>query len=151
MVARAPAAAAVVLLLVGVAALGVCAPAEEGEAAAVTSSAVPAAGAGAEAGAEYTPESVAEPVQTNEDPCLRAGGLCVLESECPPGQLAATRGLCPAQQERGVECCHGLSILERRCSARGGICRPKQKCGRSLWEETAEDCASDETCCVLVS
>ncbi|XP_066996593.1 U-scoloptoxin(19)-Sm1a [Anabrus simplex] len=97
-----------------------------------------------------TPAALA-PVNTHEEPCLKEGGLCLLKELCPRGQLSEKQGLCPEQQARGVECCHGLSELERRCSARGGICRPKLKCGRQLWEEKGEDCAAGETCCILVT
>ncbi|XP_049774589.1 U-scoloptoxin(19)-Sm1a [Schistocerca cancellata] len=86
-----------------------------------------------------------------EAACSRQGGLCVLAAECPPGSLHNTTGLCPQQQPQGVECCYGLSVQERRCSARGGVCRPKHKCGRQLWEERAEDCGPTDTCCILVS
>ncbi|XP_071444119.1 U-scoloptoxin(19)-Tl1a [Hetaerina americana] len=85
----------------------------------------------------------------NEPSCIRQGGLCIKKEECPAGQLHATSGLCPTQAHLGVECCHGLSVKERRCSARGGECRPRSKCGRQLWEERAEDCGASEACCIL--
>nr|CAD7458678.1 unnamed protein product [Timema tahoe] len=88
----------------------------------------------------------------NEAPCLRQGGLCLEVVECPEGKLSSQTGLCPDQQNNGVECCFGLSKLERRCNARGGLCRLKADCrSRALWETVAEDCQKDETCCVLVS
>lgn len=86
-----------------------------------------------------------------EKACARAGGMCLPKKECPTGQLNPTRGLCPLQQEAGVECCHGLSILERRCSKRGGECTPKTRCGRELWDDHAEDCSQNEACCILVT
>ncbi|KAF4531515.1 hypothetical protein B566_EDAN004111 [Ephemera danica] len=43
----------------------------------------------------------------NEEPCLRGGGTCLPEIECPHGKLSDTRGLCPQQQSLGIECCHG--------------------------------------------
>lgn len=42
----------------------------------------------------------------NEDPCVKEGGQCLEEGLCPEGKLAS-RGLCPEQQKRGVECCNG--------------------------------------------
>lgn len=43
----------------------------------------------------------------NEEQCLRGGGTCLPEIECPHGSLSQQRGLCPMQQKLGVECCHG--------------------------------------------
>ncbi|XP_063239793.1 U-scoloptoxin(19)-Tl1a [Bacillus rossius redtenbacheri] len=87
-----------------------------------------------------------------EEPCARTGGLCLKEDECPEGSLTAQKGLCPEQQGLGVECCHGVSRLERRCHARGGICRPAGECrSRQLWLTEAKDCARGETCCALVA
>ncbi|XP_046382483.1 U-scoloptoxin(19)-Tl1a [Ischnura elegans] len=101
--------------------------------------------------------ATADPVQPrplptqykNEPSCIRQGGLCIKKEECPDGHLHPTSGLCPEQAHLGVECCHGLSVKERRCSARGGECRPRSKCGRQLWEERAEDCGASEACCIL--
>ncbi|XP_021917952.1 uncharacterized protein LOC110828997 [Zootermopsis nevadensis] len=85
-----------------------------------------------------------------EEPCSRAGGICLPEKECPVDHLSPKRGLCPEQQKEGVECCHGLSVLERRCSKRGGQCTSKARCGRQLWDNYAQDCSQNEACCILV-
>ncbi|KAL1131010.1 hypothetical protein AAG570_012248 [Ranatra chinensis] len=85
-----------------------------------------------------------------EPECGKVGGMCMLAEDCPPGLLSKSLGLCPQQQSLGVECCHGLSIRERRCSARGGACRPvKGKCPRQLMLD-ADDCPNGFTCCALV-
>jgi hypothetical protein len=42
-----------------------------------------------------------------------------------------------------------VSILERRCSMRGGECTLKTRCGRQL-DDHAEDCSQNEACCILV-
>nr|ATU82430.1 venom carboxypeptidase inhibitor-like protein [Lethocerus distinctifemur] len=97
-----------------------------------------------------TPVVQDPPKYTMEAECGRVGGMCMPAEECPRGQLAEPRGLCPQQQNMGVECCHGLSIKERRCSARGGVCRAaKGKCPRQLLLE-ADDCPEGYTCCALV-
>ncbi|XP_039286640.1 U-scoloptoxin(19)-Sm1a [Nilaparvata lugens] len=85
----------------------------------------------------------------NEMECLQEGGICLPADECPKGHEAAN-GLCPAQQENGIECCHGLSNKERACSRRGGLCRDKIKCPESLRIPYANDCQSQEICCALV-
>jgi len=43
----------------------------------------------------------------NEVACLRSGGTCLPQIECPVGSLSSEKGLCPNQQALGVECCHG--------------------------------------------
>jgi hypothetical protein len=51
------------------------------------------------------------PAEINlEEPCAIVGGICLPVEECPTGQLNSTRGLCPQQQEAGVECCHGRTL-----------------------------------------
>ncbi|KAJ8877769.1 hypothetical protein PR048_022224 [Dryococelus australis] len=45
-----------------------------------------------------------------------------------------------------------VSVLERRCHARGGMCRPSTECrSRALWLPEAKDCAKGETCCALIN
>ncbi|RZF48074.1 hypothetical protein LSTR_LSTR002140 [Laodelphax striatellus] len=85
----------------------------------------------------------------NEMECLQEGGICLPANECPKGHEAAN-GLCPAQRENGIECCHGLSNKERGCSKRGGLCRDKIQCPESLRIPYANDCQSHEICCTLV-
>ncbi|KAJ9591310.1 hypothetical protein L9F63_002160, partial [Diploptera punctata] len=55
-----------------------------------------------------TEESSNETIQTLviEEPCSKAGGICLPENQCPTGRLSSRRGLCPTQQSAGVECCH---------------------------------------------
>jgi len=48
-----------------------------------------------------------------EEACARAGGICLPEKEGPTGYLSPKRGLCPSQQEAGVECCHGRTFETR--------------------------------------
>ncbi|CAH0698696.1 unnamed protein product [Spodoptera exigua] len=40
-----------------------------------------------------------------ELPCMIVGGTCAKPMYCPDGTRVATRGLCPVQQEQGMECC----------------------------------------------
>ncbi|XP_045760668.1 U-scoloptoxin(19)-Sm1a-like [Maniola jurtina] len=85
-----------------------------------------------------------------EQPCTREGGSCVIAADCPEGLLANTRGLCPKQQERGIECCYGISIKETRCEKHGGSCMPKDKfCNPRIIHE-ATDCPKDTKCCIMV-
>lgn len=42
----------------------------------------------------------------SEPQCTSSGGTCVIEEDCPSG-LLAEKGLCPQQQQNGVECCYG--------------------------------------------
>jgi len=49
----------------------------------------------------------------NETPCLKSGGTCLPEIECPVGNLSAEKGLCPNQQSLGVECCHGRKWFDK--------------------------------------
>ena len=83
-----------------------------------------------------------------ESTCNQAGGICMPADECPSGQLAEP-GLCPLQRSRGVECCHGLSVLERRCVSRGGQCM--KECAHNLRDDHATDCRLGEHCCILVA
>lgn len=62
----------------------------------------------------FTVEGETLPAKINpEETCVRAGGICLPEKECPTGHLNPERGLCPLQQEAGVECCHGRTL---RCA-----------------------------------
>ena len=59
-------------------------------------------------------ERAALPATINvEEACARAGGICLPEKECPTDHLSPKRGLCPSQQEAGVECCHGRTFETR--------------------------------------
>lgn len=59
-------------------------------------------------------EGAALPATINvEEACALAGGICLPEKECPTGHLSPKRGLCPLQQEAGVECCHGRTFETR--------------------------------------
>jgi hypothetical protein len=48
-----------------------------------------------------------------EEACTRAGGICLPKKECPTDHLSPKTGLCPLQQEAGVECCHGRTFETR--------------------------------------
>ncbi|KAG7304567.1 hypothetical protein JYU34_011518 [Plutella xylostella] len=84
----------------------------------------------------------------DEQPCLSAGGRCVVAADCPSEGRLEQRGLCPAQQAKGVECCYGVSIKETRCRGFGGTC--SDTCPVTLTRTQAKDCPADQECCVLV-
>ncbi|KAJ0181473.1 hypothetical protein K1T71_003558 [Dendrolimus kikuchii] len=86
----------------------------------------------------------------DEQPCLEDGGICVIEADCPTGNLVKRKGLCPEQQSMGVECCYGISVKETRCEKRGGHCVPSSQCNPSLVTERATNCKENEKCCILV-
>ncbi|XP_026727424.1 uncharacterized protein LOC113493583 [Trichoplusia ni] len=82
-----------------------------------------------------------------ELPCMLVGGTCARGFACPPGTRIGERGLCPEQQEYGMECCRPLSV-DRRCRSRGGLCQQKsKKCPRNLRITDANDCRRTEMCC----
>ncbi|XP_026288009.2 U-scoloptoxin(19)-Sm1a [Frankliniella occidentalis] len=85
-----------------------------------------------------------------EEPCTRAGGICMHVNECG-GSLSEKPGLCPKQRAKGVECCHGLSVLETRCRKRGGECMVTDQCNPRLRDSRATDCSYGESCCILVA
>jgi hypothetical protein len=49
---------------------------------------------------------------TVEEACARTEGS-LPKKECPTVYLSPNRGLCPLQQEAGVECCHGRTFETR--------------------------------------
>ncbi|KAJ8735128.1 hypothetical protein PYW08_014378 [Mythimna loreyi] len=40
-----------------------------------------------------------------EIPCMIVGGVCARSVACPKGTKVGVRGLCPVQQDLGMECC----------------------------------------------
>ncbi|KAF9413252.1 hypothetical protein HW555_008474 [Spodoptera exigua] len=66
------------------------------------------------------------------------------------GTRVATRGLCPVQQEQGMECCRPTS-QDVTCHSKGGECVSNHyKCPRLLEVKEANDCGLDNTCCAFV-
>lgn len=47
-----------------------------------------------------------------ETECTNVGGNCFLSVHCPEGQ-SGNEGLCPNQQNQGVECCFGSRYFYR--------------------------------------
>ncbi|XP_066941165.1 uncharacterized protein [Macrobrachium rosenbergii] len=84
-----------------------------------------------------------------EEPCSSEGGICGLESYCPAQDRFPEKGLCPMQQEKGVECCRIVPLNLRDCRRRGGECLTPEACGRSIREPSGV-CAEGEVCCVLL-
>ncbi|XP_072935529.1 U-scoloptoxin(19)-Tl1a isoform X2 [Epargyreus clarus] len=83
-----------------------------------------------------------------EAKCREAGGMCVVSRDCPEGSLSETLGLCPQQQDQGIECCYGMSVKETRCENLGGHCIPgSQFCGPTV---TSAYCPGDQKCCMLL-
>lgn len=83
-----------------------------------------------------------------EDPCSREGGVCGLVSACPVEKRHPTKGLCPRQQDQGVECCWAVPSNTADCMLRGGECFPAGDC-RGL-KDPVGLCEEGEVCCVLV-
>ncbi|KAK6628880.1 hypothetical protein RUM43_002697 [Polyplax serrata] len=84
---------------------------------------------------------------TQEDDCLRAGGVCVAKEGCPEEKLSKQGG-CPAQASMGAVCCHSLSESETICQKLGGQC--KEACPETLVIARANDCDNGLKCCPLV-
>ncbi|XP_026764546.2 U-scoloptoxin(19)-Sm1a [Galleria mellonella] len=87
----------------------------------------------------------------NELPCLAYGGECSTKAECPDGKLSKISGLCPTQQDQGVECCYRSPSSTTRCKRRGGECISKDsQCPEYLLLSEATDCSDNEKCCIFV-
>ncbi|XP_064087680.1 U-scoloptoxin(19)-Tl1a-like isoform X2 [Macrobrachium nipponense] len=84
-----------------------------------------------------------------ENLCSRKGGICGLESFCPPKDQFAEKGLCPKQQNKGVECCKTVPLNIKNCQKRGGECMSKDQCGRAPKEPLGE-CPANQVCCVML-
>ncbi|XP_068226301.1 U-scoloptoxin(19)-Tl1a-like [Palaemon carinicauda] len=84
-----------------------------------------------------------------EDPCSRQGGICGLEAYCPPEDRYPDKGLCPTQQDQGVECCGSVPLNVRSCRRRGGECLASEACGRAP-RESFGVCPEGQVCCVLL-
>ncbi|XP_066974818.1 U-scoloptoxin(19)-Tl1a-like isoform X1 [Macrobrachium rosenbergii] len=84
-----------------------------------------------------------------ENLCSRKGGICGLESFCPPKDQFAEKGLCPKQQNKGVECCKTVPLNIKNCQKRGGECMPKNQCGRAPTEPLGQ-CPANEVCCIML-
>ncbi|KAJ8733628.1 hypothetical protein PYW07_014179 [Mythimna separata] len=84
-----------------------------------------------------------------ELPCMAVGGICARSVACPEGTKVGVRGLCPVQQDLGMECCRPPKNI--KCKTKGGKCLATYdfSCPRALKIEDANDCSSDEVCCVL--
>ncbi|XP_064087681.1 U-scoloptoxin(19)-Tl1a-like [Macrobrachium nipponense] len=81
--------------------------------------------------------------------CSREGGICGLESFCPPEDQFAEKGLCPKQQSKGVECCKTVPLDIKNCQKRGGECMSEDQCGSSPKEPLGE-CPANQVCCVIL-
>ncbi|XP_069179285.1 U-scoloptoxin(19)-Tl1a [Procambarus clarkii] len=83
-----------------------------------------------------------------EDPCSRQGGICGLLEACPPNERHAP-GLCPAQQQDGVECCRIVPTNIGDCQRRGGECMPAPACGNAP-KDALGKCSQGDICCILL-
>ncbi|XP_026726544.1 uncharacterized protein LOC113492986 isoform X2 [Trichoplusia ni] len=79
------------------------------------------------------------------------GGTCAKALACPKGTKLGAKGLCPAQQTQGIECCSPRS-LELKCKSRGGACvSTKNKCPKTMVIKEATDCTKNQVCCAYVA
>ncbi|CAH1643124.1 unnamed protein product [Spodoptera littoralis] len=107
-----------------------------------------------------------------ELPCMRIGGTCAKAFACPTGTRVGRRGLCPDQQELGIECCRpnrvarpldqvqerkserkpanqGKTNIDNKCITRNGVCiATGGECPQTMQIEGTSDCKSDEICCI---
>ncbi|XP_035430542.1 uncharacterized protein LOC118262942 [Spodoptera frugiperda] len=108
-----------------------------------------------------------------ELPCMRIGGTCAKAFACPTGTRVGRKGLCPDQQELGIECCRpnrvarpldqtqqerkserkpanpGKTEGENKCITRNGVCIPTiGECPPSMQIEGTSDCRPEEICCI---
>ncbi|XP_053632035.2 U-scoloptoxin(19)-Tl1a [Cherax quadricarinatus] len=84
-----------------------------------------------------------------EDPCSAEGGICGLGTACPVELRHPEKGLCPAQQGLGAECCYGVPDNIIVCRERGGDCVPESVCGRAPRDLKGE-CGLGEVCCIFL-
>ncbi|XP_022828369.1 uncharacterized protein LOC111357791 [Spodoptera litura] len=85
-----------------------------------------------------------------ELPCMIVGGTCAKPMYCPDGTRVGTKGLCPVQQEQGMECCRPSSG-DITCHSKGGECvSDHYKCPRLLRVKEANDCGIGNTCCAFI-
>ncbi|KAG6442956.1 hypothetical protein O3G_MSEX002592 [Manduca sexta] len=80
-------------------------------------------------------------------------GTCRATGKCPQGTRVTTEGLCPYQENRGIQCCHTSTaklVPQRTCLLKGGECmEPGMRCPEILTIE-GTDCARNSICCVLI-
>ncbi|XP_068217776.1 U-scoloptoxin(19)-Tl1a-like [Palaemon carinicauda] len=84
-----------------------------------------------------------------ENPCSQQGGICGLESFCPAEHQFTEKGLCPEQQNKGVECCRKVPLNIKDCRKRGGECMTNSQCGRAPQEAHGE-CPAGQVCCIML-
>ncbi|KAK4323395.1 hypothetical protein Pmani_005889 [Petrolisthes manimaculis] len=99
--------------------------------------------------AEKSTSRILEDISTkkvkNEMPCNRVGGMCGAAAYCPKGMRAA-EGLCPLQQDQGIECCHAVTTNIKGCQDRGGSCEAPEVCGNAP-QQVLGKCPIGEVCC----
>ncbi|KAF9413251.1 hypothetical protein HW555_008473 [Spodoptera exigua] len=107
-----------------------------------------------------------------ELPCMRIGGTCAKAFACPTGTRVGRKGLCPDQQELGIECCRpnrvarpvdktkqgrhpdqymykGKTNTEKTCIFINGVCMASaDECPEIMQIEGTSDCKHDEICCI---
>ncbi|KAH9638819.1 hypothetical protein HF086_011374 [Spodoptera exigua] len=83
-----------------------------------------------------------------ELPCMRIGGTCAKAFACPTGTRVGRKGLCPDQQELGIECCRPTNT-EKTCIFINGVCMASaDECPEIMQIEGTSDCKHDEICCI---
>ncbi|XP_077302160.1 U-scoloptoxin(19)-Tl1a [Arctopsyche grandis] len=99
---------------------------------------------------DNTPAERSEQLIRNEKECAYQGGICTMKDDCPAGSLTAIKGLCPEQQNMGVECCYGIPLSSNTCRSRGGECMTESQCHKAPRVTEVECSNSNEVCCVLL-
>ncbi|XP_013148531.1 PREDICTED: uncharacterized protein LOC106111105 [Papilio polytes] len=84
----------------------------------------------------------------NELPCLAIGGNCLNINTCPEERRSLVKGLCPMQEQHGIECCDLRSVTGESCAKEGGKCVPRYSdCEEKITFFEGGDCSINEKCC----
>ncbi|KPJ18376.1 hypothetical protein RR48_01174 [Papilio machaon] len=88
------------------------------------------------------------PSTMNELPCLAIGGNCLSINMCPEDRRSLGKGLCPVQEQQGIECCDLRSLTGEACAKEGGVCVSRyEDCEEKITFFEGGDCSINEKCC----